>query len=231
MIRRPPRSTHCISSAASDVYKRQYQRRVHGWYQRRVHGIKQCILDNVDITWFDKYLNNAIHMASANGHINVLDILFDQMKKLTNDQQVKMINQINSDGNTPLHWAVLNNSIHTVEYLVAKNVDTSIKNQNNRTPFEEAVELEKGEIAEFLAKHTKPDLDSYKDVENENFQVPITKDDEQDDDDNELYNYDKEADTKSKQDQQLQNQNKEETKIEKSIQKKVEEQISNDEKK
>jgi len=24
MIRRPPRSTHCISSAASDVYKRQY---------------------------------------------------------------------------------------------------------------------------------------------------------------------------------------------------------------
>jgi len=26
MIRRPPRSTHCISSAASDVYKRQIQR-------------------------------------------------------------------------------------------------------------------------------------------------------------------------------------------------------------
>eukprot|EP00826_Nyctotherus_ovalis_P055169 TRINITY_DN7311_c0_g1_i7.p2 TRINITY_DN7311_c0_g1~~TRINITY_DN7311_c0_g1_i7.p2 ORF type:complete len:108 (+),score=44.36 TRINITY_DN7311_c0_g1_i7:26-325(+) len=28
MIRRPPRSTHCISSAASDVYKRQGSRRV-----------------------------------------------------------------------------------------------------------------------------------------------------------------------------------------------------------
>eukprot|EP00825_Cyclidium_porcatum_P002082 TRINITY_DN10961_c0_g1_i1.p1 TRINITY_DN10961_c0_g1~~TRINITY_DN10961_c0_g1_i1.p1 ORF type:complete len:160 (-),score=39.34 TRINITY_DN10961_c0_g1_i1:196-675(-) len=33
MNRRPPRSTHCISSAASDVYKRQYQRRVHGIIQ------------------------------------------------------------------------------------------------------------------------------------------------------------------------------------------------------
>eukprot|EP00825_Cyclidium_porcatum_P035508 TRINITY_DN3724_c0_g1_i5.p4 TRINITY_DN3724_c0_g1~~TRINITY_DN3724_c0_g1_i5.p4 ORF type:complete len:132 (+),score=62.21 TRINITY_DN3724_c0_g1_i5:145-540(+) len=33
MIRRPPRSTHCISSAASDVYKRQYQRRVHGGFE------------------------------------------------------------------------------------------------------------------------------------------------------------------------------------------------------
>ena len=29
MIRRPPRSTHCISSAASDVYKRQ------GWHRSR----------------------------------------------------------------------------------------------------------------------------------------------------------------------------------------------------
>ena len=26
MIRRPPRSTHCISSAASDVYKRQAEK-------------------------------------------------------------------------------------------------------------------------------------------------------------------------------------------------------------
>eukprot|EP00828_Plagiopyla_frontata_P041440 TRINITY_DN5906_c0_g1_i4.p1 TRINITY_DN5906_c0_g1~~TRINITY_DN5906_c0_g1_i4.p1 ORF type:complete len:342 (+),score=60.73 TRINITY_DN5906_c0_g1_i4:122-1147(+) len=33
MIRRPPRSTLSSSSAASDVYKRQYQRRVHGTKQ------------------------------------------------------------------------------------------------------------------------------------------------------------------------------------------------------
>eukprot|EP00826_Nyctotherus_ovalis_P032129 TRINITY_DN25948_c0_g1_i4.p2 TRINITY_DN25948_c0_g1~~TRINITY_DN25948_c0_g1_i4.p2 ORF type:complete len:104 (+),score=10.25 TRINITY_DN25948_c0_g1_i4:70-381(+) len=29
MIRRPPRSTHCISSAASDVYKRQQMHDIH----------------------------------------------------------------------------------------------------------------------------------------------------------------------------------------------------------
>eukprot|EP00658_Telonema_sp_P-2_P082817 TRINITY_DN8824_c0_g1_i1.p2 TRINITY_DN8824_c0_g1~~TRINITY_DN8824_c0_g1_i1.p2 ORF type:complete len:106 (+),score=42.30 TRINITY_DN8824_c0_g1_i1:99-416(+) len=33
MIRRPPRSTLSSSSAASDVYKRQYQRRVRGTKQ------------------------------------------------------------------------------------------------------------------------------------------------------------------------------------------------------
>jgi len=31
MIRRPPRSTHCISSAASDVYKRQELKIRRGW--------------------------------------------------------------------------------------------------------------------------------------------------------------------------------------------------------
>eukprot|EP00656_Telonema_subtile_P043459 TRINITY_DN4981_c0_g2_i1.p1 TRINITY_DN4981_c0_g2~~TRINITY_DN4981_c0_g2_i1.p1 ORF type:complete len:238 (+),score=47.68 TRINITY_DN4981_c0_g2_i1:65-778(+) len=38
MIRRPPRSTLSSSSAASDVYKRQYQRRVRG----RTCGAKLC---------------------------------------------------------------------------------------------------------------------------------------------------------------------------------------------
>eukprot|EP00825_Cyclidium_porcatum_P012654 TRINITY_DN1660_c0_g1_i1.p3 TRINITY_DN1660_c0_g1~~TRINITY_DN1660_c0_g1_i1.p3 ORF type:complete len:133 (+),score=17.56 TRINITY_DN1660_c0_g1_i1:28-426(+) len=41
MIRRPPRSTHCISSAASDVYKRQYQRRVHGASGKQNQLLKQ----------------------------------------------------------------------------------------------------------------------------------------------------------------------------------------------
>eukprot|EP00656_Telonema_subtile_P056856 TRINITY_DN9208_c0_g1_i3.p1 TRINITY_DN9208_c0_g1~~TRINITY_DN9208_c0_g1_i3.p1 ORF type:complete len:249 (+),score=12.40 TRINITY_DN9208_c0_g1_i3:91-837(+) len=43
MIRRPPRSTLSSSSAASDVYKRQYQRRVRGCIARRMpaphHGL------------------------------------------------------------------------------------------------------------------------------------------------------------------------------------------------
>eukprot|EP00825_Cyclidium_porcatum_P006240 TRINITY_DN13082_c0_g1_i4.p4 TRINITY_DN13082_c0_g1~~TRINITY_DN13082_c0_g1_i4.p4 ORF type:complete len:111 (-),score=15.96 TRINITY_DN13082_c0_g1_i4:191-523(-) len=34
MIRRPPRSTHCISSAASDVYKRQISMYEYGYFFR-----------------------------------------------------------------------------------------------------------------------------------------------------------------------------------------------------
>ena len=38
MIRRPPRSTHCISSAASDVYKRQFETNVGPTYEGFQHG-------------------------------------------------------------------------------------------------------------------------------------------------------------------------------------------------
>eukprot|EP00831_Metopus_contortus_P071777 TRINITY_DN65540_c0_g1_i2.p1 TRINITY_DN65540_c0_g1~~TRINITY_DN65540_c0_g1_i2.p1 ORF type:complete len:301 (+),score=27.30 TRINITY_DN65540_c0_g1_i2:76-978(+) len=43
MIRRPPRSTQGVSSAASDVYKRQYQRRVHGTFRECRKTIGQYI--------------------------------------------------------------------------------------------------------------------------------------------------------------------------------------------
>eukprot|EP00825_Cyclidium_porcatum_P018602 TRINITY_DN21192_c0_g1_i2.p1 TRINITY_DN21192_c0_g1~~TRINITY_DN21192_c0_g1_i2.p1 ORF type:complete len:108 (+),score=15.85 TRINITY_DN21192_c0_g1_i2:140-463(+) len=39
MIRRPPRSTHCISSAASDVYKRQLENSYCNW-----QNLYDCIL-------------------------------------------------------------------------------------------------------------------------------------------------------------------------------------------
>eukprot|EP00826_Nyctotherus_ovalis_P027261 TRINITY_DN2128_c0_g2_i5.p1 TRINITY_DN2128_c0_g2~~TRINITY_DN2128_c0_g2_i5.p1 ORF type:complete len:106 (+),score=5.85 TRINITY_DN2128_c0_g2_i5:25-318(+) len=49
MIRRPPRSTHCISSAASDVYKRQLLLRSlpvlsypSPYFARRIHCLRRC---------------------------------------------------------------------------------------------------------------------------------------------------------------------------------------------
>eukprot|EP00825_Cyclidium_porcatum_P051430 TRINITY_DN9458_c0_g1_i2.p1 TRINITY_DN9458_c0_g1~~TRINITY_DN9458_c0_g1_i2.p1 ORF type:complete len:116 (+),score=24.81 TRINITY_DN9458_c0_g1_i2:143-490(+) len=45
MIRRPPRSTHCISSAASDVYKRQVMSTTRGannYFPRIFKGRREC---------------------------------------------------------------------------------------------------------------------------------------------------------------------------------------------
>eukprot|EP00825_Cyclidium_porcatum_P036805 TRINITY_DN3958_c0_g2_i8.p1 TRINITY_DN3958_c0_g2~~TRINITY_DN3958_c0_g2_i8.p1 ORF type:complete len:414 (-),score=98.20 TRINITY_DN3958_c0_g2_i8:168-1409(-) len=54
MIRRPPRSTHCISSAASDVYKRQ----VHGWFQSRNKLIKQEKEHEEVVQFMKQWANN-----------------------------------------------------------------------------------------------------------------------------------------------------------------------------
>ena len=56
MIRRPPRSTHCISSAASDVYKRQ------------VYSIIE----------FLKYLQTASHTDISNVNSSARKLLGDQ---------------------------------------------------------------------------------------------------------------------------------------------------------
>eukprot|EP00658_Telonema_sp_P-2_P039534 TRINITY_DN28270_c0_g2_i2.p1 TRINITY_DN28270_c0_g2~~TRINITY_DN28270_c0_g2_i2.p1 ORF type:complete len:1120 (-),score=319.90 TRINITY_DN28270_c0_g2_i2:60-3419(-) len=48
MIRRPPRSTLSSSSAASDVYKRQYQRRVRGTQNRNMDGSHRSSDEHVE---------------------------------------------------------------------------------------------------------------------------------------------------------------------------------------
>eukprot|EP00825_Cyclidium_porcatum_P051429 TRINITY_DN9457_c0_g1_i5.p2 TRINITY_DN9457_c0_g1~~TRINITY_DN9457_c0_g1_i5.p2 ORF type:complete len:108 (+),score=28.70 TRINITY_DN9457_c0_g1_i5:88-411(+) len=74
MIRRPPRSTHCISSAASDVYKRQQLQYSNFFEFKGFFLIKYEIKMNNDMIkiiishiiqfenyalkiWFDEYVN------------------------------------------------------------------------------------------------------------------------------------------------------------------------------
>eukprot|EP00826_Nyctotherus_ovalis_P002650 TRINITY_DN10534_c0_g1_i21.p1 TRINITY_DN10534_c0_g1~~TRINITY_DN10534_c0_g1_i21.p1 ORF type:complete len:121 (+),score=16.29 TRINITY_DN10534_c0_g1_i21:28-363(+) len=52
MIRRPPRSTHCISSAASDVYKRQIMER-KGQHNRASSLLSVLMLLGTSVTGGD----------------------------------------------------------------------------------------------------------------------------------------------------------------------------------
>eukprot|EP00656_Telonema_subtile_P024039 TRINITY_DN2580_c0_g1_i2.p1 TRINITY_DN2580_c0_g1~~TRINITY_DN2580_c0_g1_i2.p1 ORF type:complete len:549 (-),score=147.74 TRINITY_DN2580_c0_g1_i2:180-1826(-) len=56
MIRRPPRSTLSSSSAASDVYKRQYQRRVRDWRGAAMVKFNKDLTANKKEKWNDHYL-------------------------------------------------------------------------------------------------------------------------------------------------------------------------------
>lgn len=57
----------------------------------------------------------------------------------------------NKDGNTPLHWAALDNRLRIAEILVSQGADINARNRNGNTPLHWAKLSDKGhEVAEFL---------------------------------------------------------------------------------
>ncbi|KAL3502194.1 hypothetical protein ACH5RR_036643 [Cinchona calisaya] len=72
----------------------------------------------------------ALHMASANGHLNIVEYLV---------QHGVDVNAVNTEHNTPLHWACLNGHIEVVKYLILTGASVSVLNSHERTPVDEAV--------------------------------------------------------------------------------------------
>jgi len=123
-----------------------------------------AITDGVDINYFDNNLNTALHMACANGH---LDVIKEILKVTKDGQRVANINARNSDGSTPLHWAVINTQKAVIELLLENNADCNIKSKYGQTPLDEAITGGIYEIAEMIAAKTKPDEEELQIVEEE----------------------------------------------------------------
>ncbi|CAJ0839475.1 12303_t:CDS:2 [Entrophospora sp. SA101] len=69
----------------------------------------------------DEFGNTALHMASANGHIEIVKFIIDTIcSSSTNDDFSigTLINSQNNSGNTPLHWSALNGHLDVVEILL-----------------------------------------------------------------------------------------------------------------
>eukprot|EP00825_Cyclidium_porcatum_P020553 TRINITY_DN23243_c0_g1_i4.p1 TRINITY_DN23243_c0_g1~~TRINITY_DN23243_c0_g1_i4.p1 ORF type:complete len:186 (-),score=35.96 TRINITY_DN23243_c0_g1_i4:180-737(-) len=60
MIRRPPRSTHCISSAASDVYKRQINAEYMGDWRER--GVTRLGYEGLVTKWAAAHIGSAFSL-------------------------------------------------------------------------------------------------------------------------------------------------------------------------
>lgn len=90
----------------------------------------------------------ALHMASANNHLDIVKYIVEQLATL--DNKVELVNTKNEEGNTPLHWAALNGNLEVVEVLVNNGGDCKIKNNVNRTPIYEAQQRNHEKIAEFF---------------------------------------------------------------------------------
>lgn len=107
-----------------------------------------AILDNTntDRSCYDTASGNTpLHMAAANGHLDIVDKLLQ-----ANAQHIK-----NQAGNTPLHWAAANGHDQVVNLLLqkVKGIDVLSKNQFGRSALTEGFSSQKTEVVKHLLEH------------------------------------------------------------------------------
>eukprot|EP00826_Nyctotherus_ovalis_P031005 TRINITY_DN2475_c0_g1_i14.p1 TRINITY_DN2475_c0_g1~~TRINITY_DN2475_c0_g1_i14.p1 ORF type:complete len:320 (+),score=169.78 TRINITY_DN2475_c0_g1_i14:40-960(+) len=120
MIRRPPRSTHCISSAASDVYKRQVYNVVGTTFNK-------LVLENTDdviVTFYAPWC----------GHCKKLEPIFAQLAELLkNNTQLKFA-KIDATKNDVVGHAI--ESFPTLKFFPGNNKSNVLSYEGNRTAVE-----------------------------------------------------------------------------------------------
>lgn len=123
-----------------------------------IDDIKEALSNGADPNHKDEQGNNALHMAAANGHLEVAKIIAPLVKPET-------INGKNEAGNTPLHWAVINNMKFLVEFLLSIKADCNVKNGDGDRPLDLAINQEKLELIELIAPFTTPTAEEMKEAE------------------------------------------------------------------
>ena len=138
------------------------QKFLNGAYKRNHEGNYPihlaCKNDSVDvvkeflkITPFPKeFLNekgqNILHVAAENGKGNVVRYILRQEKTLVEP----LLNEMDEDGNTPLHLATSHGqSVAAFVLVLDKRVDSSIVNNENLTPYDIAEKQSKIAVEQY----------------------------------------------------------------------------------
>eukprot|EP00746_Dinoflagellata_sp_MGD_P163361 gnl/MRDRNA2_/MRDRNA2_91343_c0_seq1.p1 gnl/MRDRNA2_/MRDRNA2_91343_c0~~gnl/MRDRNA2_/MRDRNA2_91343_c0_seq1.p1 ORF type:complete len:210 (-),score=61.05 gnl/MRDRNA2_/MRDRNA2_91343_c0_seq1:57-686(-) len=110
-----------------------------------VDDVKEALDFKVDVDGQGNNGNSALHMASANGHAEIVKIL------LASGATVDLKNE---PENTAMHWAALNGHIEVVTLLLDAKADGNARNAFKKRPFDEAESKRHSELCELLAPRT-----------------------------------------------------------------------------
>ena len=87
---------------------------------------------NYELFQKDDLNNNSLHWACSSGSKSALDYLLLYINKENNNE--KIINSVNSQGQTALHITILTTgSVSTIKKLIKKNIDINIKDNSGLT--------------------------------------------------------------------------------------------------
>ncbi|KTW29725.1 hypothetical protein T552_00932 [Pneumocystis carinii B80] len=114
--------------------------------------IKTLELSPIDLFHKNNEGNTALHMASANGHMEVVQFLLSQYSKINNGSDYLSIK--NQSGNTPLHWAAMNGHDKIVCELVKAGANLYAQNNAQKTPLWEAEFHGHTKVVTWLLEHT-----------------------------------------------------------------------------
>lgn len=92
---------------------------------------------------------SGLHMASANGHTDAVQLLLEHSADAT---------AANIEGNTPLHWACLNGHEDVIRALLTADAAPSALNMHDRTPIDEVLdrsEPQRQQLLDLIDAHMK----------------------------------------------------------------------------
>lgn len=124
--------------------------------------------DPIDLNVRDGRGNTALHMASANGHLEIVRLLLEpsvrddeaEAAAATNGHRHARldVNARNEHGNTALHWVATQPALTPehraiAELLLESRADPNARNDRGRTPLNEAADRGHTELCELLVRH------------------------------------------------------------------------------
>ena len=105
--------------------------------------VKECINNGMDKDAKDKYGCTALHKASGNGHLEIVQYLIETGHV---DKEAK-----SNDGETALHYATRNGHLKIVQYLVETDrVDKEVRNNIGQSAYDIAMANSKREVVRYL---------------------------------------------------------------------------------
>jgi uncharacterized protein len=108
----------------------------------------------------DERGSTALHMASANGHIDAMNLLLSAGAS---------VDLCNAEGNSALHWACSNGRSEAVRLLMEHKAEPSKLNAFERTPVDEALDSGHRACVDIIKSFAEAnDEDEVDDVEEEN---------------------------------------------------------------